>query len=133
MDDIKVSFPGGRRVDAMIGGHLVHTDQPVSAGGTDTAPGPFDLFLGSLATCAGFYVLALCSARGIPTDGLSVVQHHRVDPESHRLLGVTLEIVVPPGFPERYRDAVVRAASSCKVKKLLAQPPEIDVVIASAA
>ncbi len=26
--DIEVSFPGGARVDARIGAHTVHTDQP---------------------------------------------------------------------------------------------------------
>src|SRR5664279_74965 len=128
MDDITVSFPGGRRVDARIGGHIVHTDQPVTAGGTDSAPSPFDLFLGSLATCAGFYMLAHCAARGIPTEGVALVQRHTVDPASHQLVAVTLEVVLPAEFPERYRDAIVRAAESCKVKKLLAHPPVIEVV-----
>jgi putative redox protein len=126
--EIKVSFPGGKRVDATVGGHVVHTDQPVAAGGNDSAVAPFDLFLASLATCAGIYVLGFCQARGIPTEGISIIQRHAADPDAKQLSSVTIELELPDGFPERYREAVVRAAEGCKVKKLLASPPRISVV-----
>jgi hypothetical protein len=61
--DITIRFPGGKRVDAHLGTHVVHTDQPIAGGGEDSAPAPFDLFLASLATCAGIYVLGFCQAR----------------------------------------------------------------------
>jgi len=126
--DIRVSFPGGKRVDALVGAHVVHTDQPVSAGGADDAPAPFDLFLASLATCAGIYVLGFCQARGIPTEGIELVQHHTED-EAHRLVRVDLEIVLPPSFPEKYRASVVRAAEGCKVKKTFVSPPKVSVSV----
>ena len=125
--DITVSFRGGKRVDAAVGGHVVPTDQPVAGEGEDAAPAPFDVFLASLATCAGIYVLGFCQARSIPTDGIRLVQHHDHDPVTHALHGVELEIQLPLGFPDKYKDAVVRAAEGCKVKKLLASPPAIAV------
>ena len=125
--EIKVLFPGGKRVDAVVGTHVIRTDQPVSAGGEDSAPAPFDLFLASLGTCAGLYVLAFCQARGISTEGLELVQRHSVDPSTKLLDTVTIELRLPPGFPERYRDAVVRAAEGCKVKKTIATAPTIAV------
>lgn len=128
--DITVSFPGGKRVDARVGAHVIQTDQPVAGGGQDAAPAPFDLFLASLATCAGIYVLGFCQARGLATDGLALAQHHTVDPTTHQLTAVTLELTLPDGFPDKYRDAIVRAAAGCKVKKLLAHPPAVEVAIA---
>lgn len=125
--DIKVFFPGGKRVDAMVGTHVIRTDQPASAGGEDSAPAPFELFLASLGTCAGIYVLAFCQARGISTEGLELVQRHAVDPSSGQLDAVSIDIKLPPGFPERYRDAIVRAAEGCKVKKVIARAPMISV------
>lgn len=125
--DIKVFFPGGKRVDAVVGTHVIRTDQPISAGGDDSAPAPFELFLASLGTCAGLYVLAFCQARGISTEGLELVQRHAVDPTTKQLDTVTIELRLPPGFPERYRDAVVRAAEGCKVKKAIAHAPMISV------
>jgi ribosomal protein S12 methylthiotransferase accessory factor len=131
--DIQISFPGGKQVDAQVGSHVVHTDQPVSGGGADTGVAPFDLFLASLATCAGIYVLGFCQARSIPTEGVRLVQHHRYDPETKALAEVDLEVVLPASFPEKYRDAVLRAAEGCKVKKLLAHPPQVAVTATIAA
>ena len=131
--DITISFPGGKRVDAALGHHVVHTDRPTSGGGEDTAPAPFDLFLASLATCAGIYVLGFCQARGIPTEGITLVQRHATDATTKQLAAVELEIVLPDSFPDKYRDAVVRAAEGCKVKKLLAHPPAVAVIAGSVA
>ena len=125
--DIRVSFPGGKRVDAEVGAHLVHTDQSSAHGGEGSAPEPFELFLASLATCAGIYVLGFCQARGIPTEGLGLVQRHEFDPATQQLVRVELEVALPPNFPEKYRVAVLRAAANCKVKKVLGAPPEITV------
>jgi ribosomal protein S12 methylthiotransferase accessory factor len=127
-EEIRVSFPGGQRVDADLGARVIRTDQPTAKGGGGTAPGPFDLFLSALATCAGFYVLSFCQTRGIPTDGIELVQRHRFDATTHRLSHVDIDLKLPPTFPERFRSAVVQAAAGCKVKKLLAAPPEVVVM-----
>jgi putative redox protein len=63
LPEIKVTFPGGLRVDAEYKGFVIKTDQPVKHGGSGTAPAPFDLFLASIAACAGFYVVAFCRER----------------------------------------------------------------------
>ncbi len=131
--DINITFPGGKRVDAEFGGQRIRTDQPVELGGAGEAPAPFDLFLASLATCAGLYVLGFCQARGIPTEGVRLVQHNRFDPASHRLEDVELEIALPPTFPEKYRASVARAAEGCKVKKTLLSPPAVSVRVSGAA
>jgi ribosomal protein S12 methylthiotransferase accessory factor len=123
---IRITFPGGKRVDADLGSHVVRTDQSVAHGGAGSAPEPFDLFLASLATCAGIYVLGFCQARGIPTDDIELVQHHHFD-DAHRVTRVELDISLPPQFPEKYRAAVEKAAAGCKVKKALAAPPDVAV------
>jgi putative redox protein len=125
--DIIVTFPGGARVDAQFGPHLIHTDQPPQAGGEDSAPTPFALFLASLGTCAGIYVLNFCKQRGLPSEGVRVVQKMERDPDTKLVARVSLEIEVPPTFPEKYYDALVRAASQCTVKKHLESPPRFDV------
>jgi ribosomal protein S12 methylthiotransferase accessory factor len=123
--DIIVSLPGGKRVDAQIGRFTIHTDQPPEEGGEGSAPEPFALFLASLATCAGAYVVGFCQARKIPTEGIRLIQRTENDATSGRLMRVTLEVQVPSDFPPRYRDAVARAAAACKVKKTLSDAPEI--------
>jgi ribosomal protein S12 methylthiotransferase accessory factor len=125
--EMTITFPGGKRVDAQAGPFTIRTDQPASAGGEGSAPEPFTLFQASLATCAGIYVLGYCQARGIPTDGVRLVQRSEQDAKTGLLTSVELVIELPPGFPEEHRAPVARAAAACKVKKTLAAPPEIRV------
>ena len=125
--DIEITFPGGKRVDAQVGAFRVQTDQPRTLGGDDSAPAPFDLFLASIGTCAGIYVLGFCQARGLATEGVRLRQRMTTDPETHLPSRIALEIELPAGFPEKYRAAVVRAAEGCKVKKTIAAAPTFEV------
>ncbi len=122
--NMEISFPGGLRVDAQLGDVTIPTDQPAQAGGGGSAPSPFLLFLGSIGTCAGIYVLQFCRQRGIPTDDIKIIQHHEARPFSNMIGKVTLEIVVPPSFPQRYLKTLQKVASQCAVKKHLENPPE---------
>jgi ribosomal protein S12 methylthiotransferase accessory factor len=127
MSTMAVSFPGGKRVDAEVGGFTVRTDQPPQAGGGGTAPAPFDLFLASIATCAGIYVKGYCDARGIATEGLGLEMHVERDADQRMVTRLTLEIRLPEGFPDKHREGVVRAADHCAVKKHLLHPPGFEV------
>ncbi len=125
--EITVTFPGGKRVDAELSGRVIATDQPREGGGEDSAPAPFSLFLASIGTCAGIYVLGFCQKRGLPADGIRVMERPRFDPETGVLSGVDLDIQVPASFPEKYRDALVRVADQCAVKKAIQAQPEFKV------
>ena len=124
--EMKVRFPGNMSVDAEFAGFTVHTDQPLSAGGDATGPSPFQLFLASIATCAGFYVLSFLKKRGIE-EGASVTLTSVADPDTGMVVDVLIDVSLPAGFPEKYREAVVRAVNQCTVKRHLAQPPTITV------
>ncbi len=122
-----IDFPGGARVDAHFGGFVVPTDQPPMGGGQNSAPTPFATFLSSIGTCAGIYVLGFCQQRGIPTDGIRLVQKMQVDPMTRLVSDVQVTIQLPAGFPAKYTDAVVRSAEQCAVKKHFEHPPVIRV------
>ncbi len=127
MFEMEIVFPGNKRVDAIFNGTVVRTDQPVQAGGDGTAPAPFDLFLASIGTCAGIYVLGFCQARGIPTDGIKLIQRMNYNYQKRLFDKIEVEIQLPPDFPEKYKAAVIHAADNCAVKKHLLNPPEIVV------
>lgn len=125
--DMIISFPGGARVNAEFGGYTVPTDQPPQGGGEGSAPTPFALFLSSIGTCAGIYVLGFCKQRGLSTEGVRIVQQAERDPKTGLVDTIRLNIEVPASFPEKYYDALIRAADQCAVKKHLEHPPQFDV------
>jgi putative redox protein len=124
--EIMVDFPGGARVDAHIGSLTVPTDQSPHGGGNGSAATPFATFLASIGTCAGIYVLGFCKNRGLPTEGVRIMQRMDQDPNG-MVDKIELEIQVPPSFPEKYYDALIRSADQCLVKKHLEKPPKFDV------
>jgi ribosomal protein S12 methylthiotransferase accessory factor len=130
---MEIFFPGGRRVATRYKGHVVETDQPPSAGGTDTAPAPFDLFLSALGACAGIYALRFCQERGLPTEGLGLTLDASPDPAAKRLAEVRIALHLPAGFPEKYRAAILRAVDQCAVKRQILDPPRFVVETVSAA
>jgi ribosomal protein S12 methylthiotransferase accessory factor len=128
--EIKITFPGGKKVNAEMGGMIIATDQSLEDGGEGSAPSPFAYFLASLGTCAGIYVLSFCQQRDIATEGMSLSQRMEFDVDGsgkRRLSRVTLDIMLPPGFPEKYRNAVVKTAELCTVKKVISDPPEFVI------
>jgi ribosomal protein S12 methylthiotransferase accessory factor len=124
--ELTIDFPGGARVDAHFGPFSVKTDQPAPSGEA-SAPTPFAVFLSSIGTCAGIYVLGFCQQRGLPTNGIRIVERVHTDHMSGSTESIDLEIQVPASFPQKYYDALVRAADQCKVKKTLENPPKFNV------
>jgi len=125
--DMKVYFPGGKRVYADWAGFTVETDQPARGGGDDSAPAPFDLFLASIGTCAGIYALGFMQQRGLDPAGSELVMRPHVDPATGMIGAIDLELHLPAGFPDKYRDAIVNAMNLCAVKKHLQRPPSFAI------
>lgn len=125
--EITIDFPGGARVDAHFGEYIVKTDQPTVGGGEGSAPTPFAIFLSSLGTCAGIYILGFCNQRGLPTDGIRIIQRMQNNPMTGMIGKIEMEIQVPPSFPEKYRPSLIKSAELCAVKKLIENPPKFDI------
>lgn len=123
--DLAITFEGGMRVAASFSGYKVLTDQPVDVGGGGTSPAPFELFLASIGTCAGIYVLRFLQTHGLSDEGVSLRQ--RVIWDGGRVARIELEIHVPPGFPEKYLKMLERTADLCAVKRTILSPPEFSI------
>jgi len=122
-----IRFPGGLRVDALHEGFWVRTDQPIGAGGAGAAPSPFDPFLASIGTCAGFYALRFCQQRNLDTEGLGLTLSLERGPEGKHIARIRIEIALPANFPEKYRDALLRAVDQCAVKRHILEPPVFEI------
>jgi putative redox protein len=126
-----IDFPGGAKVDAHFGDFTVKTDQPPIGGGEGSAPAPFEIFLSSIGTCAGIYVLGFCRQRNLPTEGIRIIQRMYRDPSSGMIGKIDLEIQTPLDFPEKYLPSLIRSAEHCAVKKHLESPPQFEITTKS--
>ncbi len=69
-----------------------------------------------------------CSERGISSEGLGLELHTRFNPESRMIDKMTIQINLPPGFPDKYRETVKKVANLCAVKKHILNPPEFEIL-----
>ncbi len=125
--DVTLSFPGGKRVDARIGQWDIPTDQAQDSGGQGTAPEPFQYFISSIATCAGIYLLGFCQSRKIPTENIALRMRSEWNEKAKRVERIVFEVDLPPDFPEKYKESVIRVINMCTVKKHILNPPEFEV------
>lgn len=106
------------------------TDQSLKDGGEQSAPSPYEYFLASIGTCAGIYVLSFCESRKISTEHISLMQrleYRKTDEGKVVLDKIVIEIIVPPDFPEKYHQALIKVADQCAVKKTILNPPTFEI------
>ena len=127
--DIKVTLGDNLKVNAQINGHTVYTDQPTRAGGDNSAPAPFDIFLASIATCSGIYVKSFCKSRNIDTSKITLIQRHSFNQAKRLIDHIEIEVQLPDDFPEKYKPMIQNAINHCAVKKHMMDPPEFSIKV----
>ena len=120
-----ITSAGGLQFTARVRGHEVRTDQPVTAGGEDTAPTPLELIGVALGSCIALYVTQFCRTRNIATSGLRVAITQATAKNPYRVGRYDVHVTLPDNFPAEYRPAVHRVVETCAVHNTLMHPPEI--------
>lgn len=127
---IEVNLLEGQQLQANFGEHQVISDQSLAVGGKAEYPEPFDYFLASMPLCAAFYMRKFCQQRDISTTGLKIVQNNEnISEHDNYKKKITLEVTLPEGFPNKYNKAILAAANTCTVKKVIQAMPEFDIAI----
>jgi len=127
---IEVNLLEGQQLEATFGDKKIISDQSVKAGGKAELPEPFDYFLASMPLCAAFFMRKFCQQRDISTEGLKVVQNNEnICEEDNYKKKITLEVTLPEGFPKKYNKAILAAANTCTVKKVIQSIPEFEISV----
>ena len=122
---LSVTHEGGTRFRILVRGHELVVDQPVAAGGKDTAPTPTELFVASIAACAAFYGRTFLARRGLP-DRVDVAAGWEVASKPDRVGRVSL-VVTAPGVPPNRMVALERVIEHCLVHETLKSGCEVRV------
>ena len=122
-----VTYRGGSRFDVTSGNHMVVTDQPVKDGGNDAGMSPVELFVGSLASCVGYFVGRYCARHQIPCDGFSIDVDWSYAEQPHRVGAVKLRVNLPSAVAPEQREKLLKVAHGCTVHQSLAVPPKVEI------
>ena len=117
-----------------VGGHHLTGDEPVSVGGTDTGPGPYDYLLAALGCCTSMTVSLYARRKQWPLESvrvrLSHAKIHAADCEDCEVkegildkIERDIELIGPLDADQRSR--LIEIANKCPVHKTLMS----DIVI----
>jgi putative redox protein len=128
---ITVTHDRDDRFEIEVRGHTIAIDQPLDAGGGDTAPAPTELFAAALGGCVAHYARRYLDRHGIASDGLRVEVTGTLGGKPHRFLDVDITVVPPPALPAERRDALLAVANGCTLHHTLDQPPTVRITFGS--
>ncbi len=117
-------WQGDYRCQVTARHHLIAVDEPESAGGGDTGPGPTELLLASLGSCFALAVGHVGAKRGIPVRAVEVaVTGTYAGPSFSDLV---LEVYVDAD-EEQVDELLERAKAICYVSNTLLRGPSLTV------
>jgi putative redox protein len=111
-----------------VGRHRLAADEPISAGGTDTGPNPYDLLLAALGTCTSMTLALYARRKQWPLQTVTVrLRHSRVhaadcascDTKEGRLDQIDREIELTGPLSAEQRTRLLEIADKCPVHRTL--------------
>ena len=124
---LSVAYQGGTRYDVLTDRHRVVTDQPVEDGGADAGMSPVELFVGSVASCVGYFVGQFCARHDISREGLRVEAEWTMAEEPHRVGQVQLAIRLPHRVTPELKERLLKVAHGCTVHQSIVAPAQISI------
>lgn len=125
--NLTVTYKRGSRFDVTSGTHTLVTDQPVKDGGNDAGMSPVELFVGSLASCIGYFVGRYCARHQIPCKGFTIDVDWSYAEQPHRVGAVELRVNLPSDLTPEQRETLLKVAHGCTVHQSLSIPPIVDI------
>jgi putative redox protein len=116
------------------GNHRFFADEPVSAGGDDAGPGPYDLLLAALGACSSMTMRLYADRKGIAADRFSVrLAHRRIHAEDCRdcettsgdVGEITKEVTIEGNISDAERARLFEIAEKCPVHRTLTREIKI--------
>ena len=126
--------------EIVSGQHRLRADEPISYGGKDEAPGPYDYLLIALGTCTSMTIGLYARRKEIPLESITVsLRHSRIhakdceecDTKQGMLDRIDAQIELTGSITSEQHERLMAVAAKCPVHRTLKS--EIDIRLQGAA
>ena len=124
-----------------VGPHRLQGDEPVSTGGSDAGPNPFELLLAALGSCTGITVRMYADLKQWPLEGVQIeLSYAKVladdgtagDKQLKLVDGIEMELSFFGDLSKSQRQRLTEVANRCPVHRTLESPIPIRARLAPA-
>ena len=128
MTEVIVRSESGMSAQAEMGAHQLTVDEPVSAGGQDSGPCPYDLLLAALGACTALTVRLYAQRKAWPLESVEVrLSHERIHAEDcaecetreGMLDRINKDLVLNGALDTEQRQRLAEIAERCPVQRTL--------------
>jgi putative redox protein len=111
-----------------IGSHELYADEPVSFGGTESGPSPYDLLLAALGSCTSMTIGFYARKRSWPLEKIIVsLRHSRIhaadcedcETKEGKIDRIDLDIQLTGSLTDEQRSKLIEVAGKCPVHQTL--------------
>jgi putative redox protein len=111
-----------------VGPHRLRADEPVAAGGDDTAPSPYDLLLAALGACTAMTLRLYADLKKLPLDRVRVrLRHAKIhaqdcaecETKDGKIDRIERDIVLEGVLDDAQRTKLMEIADKCPVHRTL--------------
>ena len=132
MEHAEVRYVSGKKFIARNRAHTVTIDLPEGFGGKDEGPTPPEIFMDSLASCVGVYVVGYCNRAGLNTEGLtiSVDWKKELKEKPYYIKKIDVKIALPNAEVGSRKEELLSIANSCLIHETLERKPQVNIELA---
>lgn len=128
MERAEIKYINGKKFSARNRNQTIIIDQPKEGGGEDKGPTPPELFVDSLGSCIGVYVLAFCKNTGLNPDGMKInLDWEKSSDKPSRIKSISAKIELPNADVGARERALLKVAESCMIHETIKHSPEISI------
>lgn len=125
MGKLNVNFLEGRSFEASVRNHKFRIDLPLAAKGMNTGPTPPELFITSLASCVGMYLVFYCEKTNLDPAGMRIEANYET--AAHRIEKIAVAFSLPSAKSEKEREGALEWAEKCLIHNTIKKRPEIKI------
>lgn len=125
---------GRYQQEITVGQHVLIADEPISVGGTDAGPAPFDFLMASLGACTSMTLRMYAERKGLALDRVSVaLSHEKIEFEGKPRDRINRTITLEGDLSDEQRQRLLEIANKCPLHRALSQPLLLSSTLAEEA
>ena len=115
-----------------VGQHQLIADEPISVGGADAGPAPFDFIMAGLGACTSMTLRMYAERKGLALTRISVaLSHEKIEVDGVSRDRIIRNITLDGELTDEQRQRLLEIANKCPVHRALAHSLILDCALAA--